>query len=127
MAGVSSTTVASRLSTAVVTDAAANTRTNRRPGSPRDPRASSDANHANTPCTSARCARTRIAAKNPTVGPSSRICAKASVGDTTPASTTRPAAGIATTASDHPRGATIANTSTAASSSGASTGQDTNR
>ena len=69
--GVSSTTVASRLSTAVVAAAAANTSASSRRGSPRAPTAIAAPSASNSPARRHPSASTSSAARNPTVGPRS--------------------------------------------------------
>ena len=84
--GVSNTTVASRLSTAVTTDATANTSPSSRCGDPRLRRPTTAPAKSNTPSSSARCASTSTAARNPTVGASVTSSAPASCHDTSPSS-----------------------------------------
>jgi len=76
--GVSSTTVASRLSTAVVTAATAKTCTSSRRGRPRDPRASHAPQARKSPSSSHSCAITSTAARKPITGPSRCASARAS-------------------------------------------------
>ena len=110
--GVSSTTVASRLSTAVVTAA----RRRPGPGAAGAGRALARAIHApqarNSPSSSHRCASTRIAARKPITGPSCRASAPAWLAGSAPAATRMTAAGTAATASGQPRGLVTAQAST---------------
>src|SRR4051794_33756368 len=77
--------------------------------------------YAKTPCTSARYDSSSTAARNPTVGPSSRTSSTASPHRTSPNSTASPAAGTAATASGSPNGRATANPSTTTSSNTAMT------
>ena len=66
--GVSSTTVVSRLRTAVVTEARPNTPPSNRTGEPRLARASRAPAAANSPCIWQTCPTTRIAPRNTSTG-----------------------------------------------------------
>ena len=100
--GVSSTTVASRLSTAVVTAATAKTWTSSRRGRPRDRLAIHAPQARNRPSSSHNCAITSTAARKPITGPSRRASARASWSGIAPVAMTRAAAGTAATASGQP-------------------------
>lgn len=113
--GVSSTTVASKLSTAVIADASPNTPVSSRPGEPADRRASQAPQAWNSPSTSQKCASTSTAARNPTTGPNRSASAQAWSGEIAPVTTASPAAGTATAASGQPKGRRTAHTSTATS------------
>ena len=75
--GVSSTTVASRLSTAVVSAATANTPPSSRTGRPRQARATTSPAAVNSPSSAHSCASVSTAARNPTTGSSVLVCAQA--------------------------------------------------
>ncbi len=113
--GVSSTTVASRLSTAVIREAAANTCTSKRRGHPAAPRAIQAPQAWNRPSSSHSRARTRTAARKPITGPSRAASAAASSRGMAPVAMTTPAAGTATTASGQPHGRITAQARTARS------------
>ena len=70
--GVSSTTVVSRLSTAVVTEASPNTPPSSRTGDPRLARASRAPAAVNSPSRWQKCPMTRTAPRNARTGSSSR-------------------------------------------------------
>ena len=110
--GVSSTTVASRLSTAVVSAATANTPPSSRTGRPRQARATTSPAAVNRPSSAHSCDSVSTAARNPTTGSSVLVCAHACAGDTAPTATSSPAAGTAATASGQSRGRATANAST---------------
>ncbi len=114
--GVSSTTVASRLSTAVISEAARNTWASRRRGRPAAVRAIQAPQAWNSPSSSQIWARTRTAARKPITGPSRPASATASSQEIAPVAITSTAAGTATTASGQPKGRTIAQASTSISS-----------
>ncbi len=126
--GVSSTTVASRLSTAVVTEAIANTCLSNRRGPVSvawpDPPLPLRAIHApqawNSPSASHRRASTKMAARKPITGPSCLACAIAPLTPIVPTAIKRTAAGTATTASGHPRGLVTAHARTPARATRAS-------
>jgi hypothetical protein len=113
--GVNSTTVASRLSAAVISEATANTWTKSRRGR----RAAVWAIHApqawNRPSSSHSWARTSTAARKPITGPSRLASATAWSTEIAPTAMTTPAAGTATTASGQPHGRITAHASTARS------------
>ena len=111
--GVSSTTVASRLSTAVVTAAIPNTRPSSLRGLPALPRAIAAPQARNSPSASHRCASTRIAARKPMTGPSRLASSAAWPAGMAPAAIRMTAAGTAATASGQPRGLVTAQASTA--------------
>ena len=111
--GVSSTTVASRLSTAVVTEAMRNTWLRSRPGLPALARAIQSPQARNSPSSSHRCASTRIAARNPMTGPSRLASSAAWAAGRAPAAIRMTAAGTAANASGQPRGLATAQASTA--------------
>ena len=113
--GVSSTIVASRLSTAVVTAATAKTCTSRRRGCPRDLLAIHAPQARNRPSSSQSCAITSTAARKPITGPSRCASATASWKGIAPVAMTMAAAGTAATASGQPRGLITAQASTASS------------
>src|SRR5580693_2606263 len=120
--GVSSTTVASRLRTAVVTDAITNTCTSSRRAPVAVERlAPVRAIHApqapNNPSSSHRCASTKMAARKPMTGPSCLASVIALLAPIAPAAIRMSAAGTATTASGHPRGRITAHARTAARAS----------
>src|ERR1035441_8645351 len=108
--GVSSTTVASRLSTAVTVLATANTSARSVTGLPREPVAIQVPAASNRPNRSHRLARTRTAARKPMVGARLVASAPAWLSGRTPRSRRRAAAGTAITASGNPQGRTIAQT-----------------
>ena len=110
--GVSSTTVASRLRTAVMSAAVTNTPPSRRWALAPHSRATASPAAANRPSSSQSWASTRTAARKPTTGSRSRVCCHASVGETAPSATRSPAAGTAATASGQSRGRTTAKAST---------------
>jgi hypothetical protein len=111
--GVSSTTVASRLSTAVIAEAAANTWASSRRGRPWLLRAIHVPHARNRPSSSQSWASTSTAARKPITGPSRSASARAACGVTAPVPTTRAAAGTAATASGQPHGRITAHASTA--------------
>src|SRR6478735_653263 len=111
--GVSSTTVASSDSTAVVSDATTKTSVSKPRPLPRLPATSSPPIHRNTPSASARWAISRIAARKPIVDPSVRTPDSAADGVIRPSTSARPAAGTAATASGRPHGRTTENANTA--------------
>src|ERR1700738_174321 len=112
--GVINTTVASRLKTAVTTEATANTATSNRSGRPFAARAITPPHHANSPSAAHNCAKTSPAAKNPTTGANFASSAPTSASEIAPMPTTITAAGTATTASGQPNGRITAHASTAA-------------
>ena len=118
--GVSSTTVASRLSTAVTVLATANTSARSLTGLPREPVATQVPAASNSPKRSHRLARTRTAARKPMVGARLFASAPAWLSGRTPSSNSKPAAGTATRASGHPQGRTTAQASVATRSRPAS-------
>jgi hypothetical protein len=75
--GVSSTTVASRLSTAVIAEAVANTRASSRRGRPAERRAIHVPQARNRPSSSQSCASTSTAARKPITGASRPASARA--------------------------------------------------
>ncbi len=107
--------VASRLSTAVISEASANTAVSRRLGLPFAHSAIHAPQARNSPSTSQKWASTRTAARNPTTGPSCSASARAWSSEIAPVATAIPAAGTAITASGHPKGRTTAQTRTATS------------
>ena len=113
--GVSSTTVASRLRTAVITEAATKTAASSR----RDRPAAAPAIHppqaSNSPSSSQSRASTSTAARNPITGPSCCACARAWSSEIAPAAITTAAAGTAATASGQPNGRITAHPSTTSS------------
>ena len=109
--GVSRTTVASRLSVAVVTAAAAKVSSSIRRGLPRPRRPTSEPTAANTPSAAHISATTRIAARNATTGSSSRTWSSAPWASTAPTSSTAPAARRPTSISTQPGGCTKATAS----------------
>lgn len=111
--GVSSTTVASRLSTAVVTAATPNTVASSRPGLAAPIRAIHPPQARNTPSSSHSWASTKMAARKPITGPSCRASVTASRPPMAPAAIKITAAGTAATASGQPRGLVTAQASTA--------------
>ena len=113
--GVSSTIVASRLSTAVITDATANTQASSLRGCPAAARESKDPHARNSPSSSHSWARTSTAARKPMTGPSCPASARASLSEIAPVPMTTTAAGTATTASGQPHGRITAQASTARS------------
>jgi len=110
---VSSTTVASRLSTAVVTEAITNTWARSLRGLPALARAIQSPQARNSPSSSHRCASTKIAARNPMTGPSRLASSAAWAGEMAPAAIRMTAAGTAATASGQPCGLATAQASTA--------------
>ena len=115
--GVSSTTVVSRLSTAVVSAAVTNTRARSLRGRRADDLAIQLPRARNRPSSSHRCASTKMATRNPTTGASCSISAPASPAPIAPAATRMTAAGPATTASGQPHGLRTAQASTASRAS----------
>ena len=113
--GVSSTIVASRLSTAVITDATANTQASSLRGRPAAARAIHAPQAVNSPSSSHSWARTSTAARKPITGPSLAASARAWLSEIALMPMTTPAAGTATTASGQPHGRTTAQASTASS------------
>jgi hypothetical protein len=111
--GVSSTTVASRLNTAVTSEATTNTEVSSRFGRPRAMCAITVPHQVNRPSWAHSWARISTAAKNPTTGASSVNSLRASVDEITPTPTRIEATGTATTASDHPKGRIAAHANTA--------------
>ena len=111
--GVNNTTVASRLKTAVTTDAITNTATSSRSGRPFAARAIHPPHHANSPSSAHNWANISTAAKNPTTGANSASSLPASASEIAPMPTTIAAAGTATTASGQPNGRITAHASTA--------------
>ena len=109
--GVSSTTVASRLSTAVVSDAATKVSVSMRRGSPRLALATRPPTAAKTPSAAQSSATTRMPARNATTGSSSRTWSSAPAASTAPAMTTAPAQSRPTSSSTHGGGCTKATTS----------------
>src|SRR3954468_90738 len=94
--GVSSTTVASRLRTAVTTADTSTTRVSSPGGDRPARRAVTAAAQENRPSRSARWASSRTTTRNATVGAISRTAASASVAPTAPTSTRKAAPGSAT-------------------------------
>ncbi len=113
--GVSRTTVASRLSTAVTGQAIANTPASRRRGLPPQRRATIAPTASKRPSFAHRCARTSTRARKTTTGSRVRVCSHAWCGVTVPSATASAAAGTAAAASGRPRGRSTAKTSTASS------------
>src|SRR5882757_42409 len=113
--GVSSTTVASRLSTAVTRAATANTPASSRRGSPRQARATASPAAVNSPSSAHSSARTRTAARKPTTGASSLIWLQASEGPTAPTAMSSVATGTAAAASGQPCGRSTAKARTTSS------------
>nr|BFE73842.1 hypothetical protein GCM10020092_071430 [Actinoplanes digitatis] len=113
--GVSSTIVASRLSTAVISEATANTYARRLRGRRRAARAIQAPQAWNSPSSSHSRASTSTAARNPITGPSRATSARTRSSVIAPVAMTTPAAGTATTASGRPRGRMTAKASTARS------------
>src|SRR5579859_4093394 len=113
--GVSRTTVASRLSTAVTAEARTNTTASSRRGEPRATRAASVPAYPNTFSSPARYPSTSTAARKPTVGSSATSARPASRHGTSPATTTTTAPGAAAVTSGSPRGRTTAKPSTPSS------------
>ncbi len=103
--GVSRTTVASRLSTAVTGQAIANTPASRRRGLPPQRRATIAPTASKRPSFAHRCARTSTRARKTTTGSRVRVCSHAWCGVTVPSATASAAAGTAAAASGRPRGA----------------------
>ncbi len=112
--GVSSTTVVSRLSSAVVIAARPNTPRSSRAGEPR--RASRAPAALNSPSRWQTCATTRIAPRKASTGSSRPASSRAWSSGSAPVRITTAAAGTATTASGSRFGRVIAVISTAASS-----------
>jgi len=110
--GVSSTTVASRLSTAVVTEAITNTCARSLRGLPALVRAIHPPQARNSPSSSHRCASTKMAARKPITGPSCLAAEPAAPAGMAPAAIRMTAAGTAATASGQPRGLITAHAST---------------
>ena len=115
--GVSRTTVVSRLSTAVVTAAVTNTRASSRRGRPAADRAIHAPQARNSPSSSHRRARTKMATRKAITGPSRLATAPASLTPIAPAATRMTAAGPAAIASGQPRGLITAQASTASRAS----------
>ena len=105
--------MASRLSTAVVTDAIANTCTSSLRGLPALDRAIHAPQARNSPSSSHRCASTKMAARKPITGPSCLASEPAAPAGIAPAAIRMTAAGTAATASGQPRGLLTAHASTA--------------
>ena len=118
--GVSSTTVASRLSTTVVAAPMTKTFASSCRALPLFVLAIAAPAARNRPSSSHNCASTNTAARNPTTGSSRPTSAAASGSGTTPNAISSAAAGTATTASGQPCGRTIANARTTASATSAS-------
>ncbi len=119
--GVSNTAVASRLNTAVVSDARTNTPTSSRRGRPRHNRATVAPAALNSPSPAHRWDSSNTAARKPTIGANRCVSAHASVGETAPTSISSPAAGTAAAASGQRRGRMITNASTDSSTATDST------
>jgi hypothetical protein len=117
--GVSSTIVASRLSTAVVTAATTNTIASSRRGRRREPAAIDAPSASNRPARRHPSASSSSAARNPTVGPRSLNADRAPLRLIAPVSTTRTAAATATAQSGAHRGRVTAATRHAASATSA--------
>ncbi|CAM5323926.1 hypothetical protein SALBM217S_04175 [Streptomyces griseoloalbus] len=113
--GVSSTTVASRLSTAVISDASANTAPSSRRGRWCDQRAIQVPHAWKRPSSSQSFASTSTAARNPMTGPSRSASSRTASVVIAPVAITTPAAGTANAASGQRKGRTTAHTSTTAS------------
>lgn len=113
--GVSRTTVASRLSTAVMAEARAKTAPRRRPGRPADQRAIQVPQAWKSPSSSQSLARTSTAARKPITGPSRAASSRTWAGVIAPAAITTAAAGTAKTASGSRNGRVTAQTSTTSS------------
>src|SRR4051812_16948196 len=113
--GVSSRTVASRLSTAVVPEAAAKTIASSRRGRPRAPLAIAAPSASNSPATRQPSASTSSAARNASVGPRSPAASRASSGLSTPDATSATAPAAATAQSGAKRGRATAAPSVASS------------
>ena len=111
--GVNNTTVASRLNTAVTSDATTNTASNNRPGRPLAARAIHPPHQANKPSPAHNCANTSTAAKKPTTGANFASSARPSASEIVPMPTAIAAVGTATTASGQPNGRITAHASTA--------------
>src|SRR5450631_1519172 len=114
--GVSRTMVASRLSAAVTVAARTNTTPSRRWGEAWLTRAATPPRYVNTPSAFDRWDSTRMAARNPTVGPSAASSFQASDQETSPISTATTAAGTAIAASGNRAGRATANARTMARS-----------
>ena len=110
--GVSSTTAASRLSTAVITEARTKTATSSRRGRPAALRAIHAPQARNSPSSSHNWASTSTAARNPITGPSRSATARAWSSEIAPIPSTTAAAGTAATASGQPHGRTSVQAST---------------
>jgi hypothetical protein len=119
--GVSSTTVASRLRTAVVPAAARNTIASSRAGRPREPSAIPAPSASNIPARRQPSASTSSAARKPTVGPSWRSAARASALLRIPTATSTTAPPAATAQSGAHRGRATAAARHAASTASATT------
>jgi len=113
--GVSKTTVASRLRTAVTADPTRNTTASSATGRPREAAAIHVPAAAKSPSRSAIPASTNTAARNPSVGPRLRASSAATCRGRMASASTRAAAGTETTASGRPHGRTTATTSVAPS------------
>ena len=113
--GVSSTTVASRLRTAVIAEAATKTAASSRRGRPAAARAIHAPQASKSPSSSQSRASTSTAARKPITGPSCCASARVPSTDISPAAITKPAAGTAATASGQPNGRITAHPSTTSS------------
>ena len=110
--GVSRTTAASRLSTAVITEARTKTATSSRRGRPAALLAIHAPQARNSPSSSHNWASTSTAARNPITGPSRSATARAWSSEIAPIPSTTAAAGTAATASGQPHGRTSVQAST---------------
>ena len=113
--------MASRLSTAVVPAATANTIASSRRGRPREPCAIAAPSASNSPASRQPSARTSSAARNAIVGPRSETADRASSALSTPVATRRPPATAATAQSGASRGRATAAARVAASATSAAT------
>ena len=113
--GVSSTTVASRLSTAVIAEASANTWTSSRRGRPAAARAIHGAAGVEQPLVVAQLRQDEHGREEPDHRSQPLASAAAWSREIAPVAMTRPAAGTATTASGQPHGRITAQASTATS------------